>query len=594
MKKSVVIILVLLLVILIYIFLMLLNSIFKIPQLSPFFPDLAPFDATVTIISNNAPLIIDLDNEIFICEGNFTSHFFNVSDNDANLASVGISPSFPTSPFFVRFNSLPLSDVIEGAEIFSAVLDKSWVDRNLGYKTYAERISAVDMSGLSDFKDIDITVLEINHEPNASNIGVQTVWTRGDDRTFYHQVSVIDIEDGNQNAGNLVFNLTFLDNSLQLFNISNTGVMNFTPNESEINLSFYSLGVYNLSLCVKDMGLIATHSRLAELCGAEQDGMPFEVCQNFSLTITNENRPPNITLHYPENLSFNVLGTRELYFNITDKDPDGTIPDTYWYVDDNFIEYDAMSSFDEFVYAFGCGVSGNHNVRVDVTDGLLNDSIEWEIDVGLVSCPSPPAGGGGGGGGSITRRCEEKWGCGDFRICQNLTSSFEGGLVGSEDFRTISDNCRLDNFADNCGLQLRSCIDVNSCNSTLLIPEEVQHCYYVENPSCFDSVKNCHSGGCELLVDCGGPCGACPTCSDGIENQGEGGVDCGGPCPIICEERPPIYLRAGFFYSLMFLVLLLLIIVIIQLIRIYRARRKMKTRRLLMENVNENVSGNIS
>ena len=50
-------------------------------------------------------------------------------------------------------------------------------------------------------------------------------------------------------------------------------------------------------------------------------------------------------------------------------------------------------------------------------------------------------------------------------------------------------------------------------------------------PSCFDGIKNCHAGDCEDGIDCGGPCRQCPSCSDGIQNQGETGVDCGGPCP---------------------------------------------------------------
>ena len=54
--------------------------------------------------------------------------------------------------------------------------------------------------------------------------------------------------------------------------------------------------------------------------------------------------------------------------------------------------------------------------------------------------------------------------------------------------------------------------------------------------NCDDEIRNCHSGSCELLVDCGGPCSACPTCSDGIRNQGEESIDCGGPCPGKCDE----------------------------------------------------------
>lgn len=45
-------------------------------------------------------------------------------------------------------------------------------------------------------------------------------------------------------------------------------------------------------------------------------------------------------------------------------------------------------------------------------------------------------------------------------------------------------------------------------------------------PSCSDGIQN--QG--EEDVDCGGPCPACPTCNDGIQNQGEEGIDCGGPC----------------------------------------------------------------
>ena len=34
----------------------------------------------------------------------------------------------------------------------------------------------------------------------------------------------------------------------------------------------------------------------------------------------------------------------------------------------------------------------------------------------------------------------------------------------------------------------------------------------------------------EADIDCGGPCSACPSCNDEIQNQGEDEVDCGGPC----------------------------------------------------------------
>ncbi|MBI5544326.1 MAG: hypothetical protein HY901_10580, partial [Deltaproteobacteria bacterium] len=54
-------------------------------------------------------------------------------------------------------------------------------------------------------------------------------------------------------------------------------------------------------------------------------------------------------------------------------------------------------------------------------------------------------------------------------------------------------------------------------------------------PTCSDGIQNQGETG----IDCGGPCAACPTCSDGIRNQGETGIDCGGPCPA-CGCGSPV------------------------------------------------------
>ncbi len=539
---------------------------FIVPALSPFFPDFSPFNASISLILDTAPLIIDLENNILVCEDGSLSNFFNVSDLDRNLAEVSISP---ISPFFAEITSSPsIGEFVYGARIFSAVLGKSNVDRTLGYKNYARVVSARDLTNLVDTQVINIAVIEINHKPAIGNIGVRTVWTQGDESTFYHQTQISDVEDGNQLAGNLTLNLTFLNNAPKLFNISANGTMFFTPNVSEISAGVYNLSVYNISLCVKDKGLIAVHPNII-ICG--QNGGIIENCLNFSLTITNENRAPIITSHNPFALNFSAPGEQNLYFNISIHDPDGTIPDVYWFVDNSLVKYDSMISFSELNHAFGCGVSGWHSIKAEATDGLLNGSVIWNASIQQVSCPTSPQTGGGGGGGF--NRCSEKWTCLDWNVCQNVENSLSSGLISNEDFDTISENCRIDSFGDSCGLQIRGCSDINSCNRTASRPQEIGHCYYVENPGCSDGVKNCHSGGCELLVDCGGPCGACPTCSDGIKNQGELGKDCEGPCPLQCPAAPPLGAILKIQYILGFLALAFLVIVIIQIIRIYKARK---------------------
>jgi len=100
--------------------------------------------------------------------------------------------------------------------------------------------------------------------------------------------------------------------------------------------------------------------------------------------------------------------------------------------------------------------------------------------------PTPSSSGGGGGG--ITLNCRELWECNE------------------------------------------TCTDLADCGTKFKKPFESRVCKYVG--TCSDLIKNCHHGSCESGVDCGGPCLACPNCSDGIQNQGEEGIDCGGPCPI--------------------------------------------------------------
>lgn len=112
--------------------------------------------------------------------------------------------------------------------------------------------------------------------------------------------------------------------------------------------------------------------------------------------------PPNITSYYPYTLAFSASGTDLLYFNATYEDPDGTIPLAYWYVDGVLEQHDTGVLESEFNYEFGCGIGGPHDVIIEVTDGVLNDSVQWDVEVSLVSCDSNPGGNTGGSTGGST------------------------------------------------------------------------------------------------------------------------------------------------------------------------------------------------
>lgn len=542
-----------------------------VPLLSPFLPDYAPFNAEVTLKANSAPFIFDIGDNVFTCENRALSTYFNVSDEDLDPLEVRITPTFP---FFVSpsltINGRNRTDI----NLFSVFLDKNRVNSNIGYGFYPEVLSASD-GGTVTIKQVNITVIEVNNEPNLTDIGVQTVWTQGDDSTFNYQVAVQDLEDGNQNSGNFIFNLEFLNNAPRLFNISNNGTMLFVPDVNEIARGSYNLSVYNLTLCAQDRGIIQIHRNISNFCG--QDGGPIKKCDNFSLTLTNENRAPIIVNRYPLNLSFSTPGLTGLYFNLTTRDPDGTIPDIYWYVGDDFVKYTSSNLSDSFSYSFPCQTSGIYKIKAIASDGLLNTSVEWNISLLYVSCPiNIGGGGGGGGGGGSFVRCQEKWGCIDWGVCQDAESTYKGGLLDKENYNIITNNCKDSFLNNNCGFRIRGCQDANLCNSPVGRPDEIEYCAFVNNPSCSDSVKNCHDDGCELLVDCGGPCGACPSCSDNIRNQGEKGLDCEGPCPKICPIKLSLFERIGAQYVLSIGFFILLILVIIQLIRYVKTRQRME------------------
>lgn len=119
-----------------------------------------------------------------------------------------------------------------------------------------------------------------------------------------------------------------------------------------------------------------------------------------------------------------------------------------------------------------------------------------------------------------------------------MGSSVGGGGFGGNVTRMVCQELWVCSDWETCpvsGIQGRECNDLHNCKGIYRKPNETRKCTYVEFPSCYDSVRNQD----EVLADCGGICTPCPTCDDKVKNHGEESIDCGGPCPACQEVREP-------------------------------------------------------
>jgi hypothetical protein len=525
-------------------------------------------------VSNSAPILGSINNPIYVCERRSLLYLLNATDLDEEDLTYQLVDS--SGRFGMEF--LGRDESINFFRLFSGLLSKGptgAINVNQRSVNYPISIEVSDLE-YSDTAFTNITVIEINNPPVITpNLTVQTLWNRGENSTYFVDINFSDIETS-LGYGSLTPTLTIRNNTgnlVNLFNITPQGIINFTATNAT------PVGNYNVSVCVTDYGLLNPHPMINSICN--QNGGNITTCDSFQLTITNQNRPPTIVNHSPENLQINATSIELINFNATTYDPDGTTPDFYWYVDGVLKQYNEGSLFNKFNYSFGCGSSGNHNVKLNITDGELSDSVQWNISLSVIPCSTPEGskgGGGGGGGGSPV--CSSKLICNPWTICQHAKSSLDLGILSGVSYRTIEDQCKEYHYEESrCGYQIRSCTDFNNCSFSANKPSEIQSCLYTANPTCNDGIQNCHDSSCELLIDCGGPCKQCPSCSDKVKNQGEEGIDCGGPCPWKCVPEVPLLKRSKTIYIFLIIILIIIIFVVIKLTRVLWYKRAIASSR---------------
>jgi len=408
-------------------------------------------------------------------------------------------------------------------------------------------------------------IICLNHPPVLNEFPSSLTVYEGDN--LFYDVNATDIDNATQN-------LTFYDDT-SLFNISTgTGIINFTAAED-------SNGLYNILIRVQDNSS----------CGNSND------IQLLVINIKSENVAPSITSYYPlGNPTITEEQTR--LFNISYEDDNGDDLFIYWYLNGSLVlSFNDTSNILKSNYTFEGNYTnaGVYNVKVIVSDSLLNDSHDWILTVTDVNRPP-----------SFIRTIKNQtWAedsilygldlddysydpdtedtlsysvnyltnphsiIADINENNVVTFSQPADWYGSENISfTVTDNHGASNTSNNITLTV---YDVPETNVTLgeipapspgRVPPCIEYwlcsywsvCYQdgymtrtctdlsecgteyykpAERKEC-KYIASCFNGiqdGDETGTDCGGKCGTCPSCFDGTMNNGETGIDCGGPCP---------------------------------------------------------------
>ncbi|MBN2330693.1 MAG: hypothetical protein JXC85_02660 [Candidatus Aenigmarchaeota archaeon] len=510
---------------------------------------------------NESPVLISLVFTNGSSNGTNATYYFPVNvaielyeDVWYNLSVIAYDPDLPndTLTYGVLWYDPPGIFVLDTATGKSSFMP---VQSEVG--DHMANFNVFDLSYLLDSSDANFTVFNTNDAPVLLNKTVLRSQTAYSGEPYVLYVNASD-EDGDTMA----FDVQFIDCNQTLRNLSDQNCSIFRINHT---LTFPTLvsGVITFTPLLIDVGNYTVNFTVADGNG----GVDWQL-GNFTV-VEFMNHEPNITDWYPrnagaiKNATHNVTTSegQSQHFNITVYDPDcgWGCASSRWYRDG--AELVAYQNQYNFTWLTKYSDSGIYNITVIVSDGELTDSVEWKLVILDEEPPKPPPSGGGGILGGITP-CQPNWRCTVWSVCSNE------------------------------GVQIRECMDLSSCNSTLGMPEVSRICTYTPFPDCYDSIRNCHDGLCEILTDCGGPCPPCPTCSDGIQNchimgECEEKVDCGGPCPpcptipreAVCGNQ---VCEAGEIYDCMedclefwidmaiFVVIVILLIVISVLLYVYR------------------------
>jgi len=134
---------------------------------------------------------------------------------------------------------------------------------------------------------------------------------------------------------------------------------------------------------------VGIHQIIVEISDGKQS-----VAQSFEIEVFNVNNPPLIFSYFPVNLNFDINEGDSVKFEVQTHDIDSNTTLSYqWLLNGMKVSSSTVSgdgSKSSWIYFTGYGDYGQKRVKVLVSDGELQDYVQWNITINDITPPAQP------------------------------------------------------------------------------------------------------------------------------------------------------------------------------------------------------------
>ncbi len=134
---------------------------------------------------------------------------------------------------------------------------------------------------------------------------------------------------------------------------------------------------------------VGIHQVIVEVSDGKQS-----VTQSFEIEVVNVNNPPQIFSYFPTNLNIEINEGDSVKFEVQAKDVDlNTTLDYRWFLEEKLISNSSATgnnSKSSWKYYSKYGDYGTKTVKVLISDGKLEENIQWKVTVNDITPPGDP------------------------------------------------------------------------------------------------------------------------------------------------------------------------------------------------------------